>query len=91
MRFLDSLPKMAREQLARLIAGKTIPPQLAPPQGKKRDVTEVVVTLLRLLGPTKNGNGAKLAESSRAAAPVDESDNPFDEMASDSPDSDIPF
>jgi single-strand DNA-binding protein len=60
-------------------------------EGKKRDVTEVVVTLLRLLGPVKNGNGAKPAESSKAAEPVDESDNPFDEVASDSPGSDIPF
>ena len=34
MRYLDSLPKMTREQLARLIAGKTIPPQLAPPEPK---------------------------------------------------------
>jgi hypothetical protein len=31
MSYLASLPKMTREQLARLIAGKTIPPQLAPP------------------------------------------------------------
>jgi hypothetical protein len=34
MRYFDSLPKMTREQLARLIAGKTIPPQLAPPEPK---------------------------------------------------------
>jgi hypothetical protein len=34
MSYLDSLPKMTREQLARLIAGKTIPPQLAPPKPK---------------------------------------------------------
>jgi hypothetical protein len=30
--FLNSLPKMTREQLARLIAGKPIPPQLMPPE-----------------------------------------------------------
>jgi hypothetical protein len=30
MRYLDSLPKMTRDQLARLIAGRPIPPQLAP-------------------------------------------------------------
>jgi len=60
-------------------------------EGKKRDVTEVVVTLLRLLGPAKNGNSAKAAEPSKAAEPVNESDNPFDDVASDSPDSDIPF
>jgi hypothetical protein len=34
MSYLDSLPKMTREQLARLIARKTIPPQLAPPEPK---------------------------------------------------------
>ena len=60
-------------------------------EGKKRDVTEVVVTLLRLLGPAKNGNGAKAPESSKAAAPTNEADNPFDEPASDSVDQDIPF
>jgi single-strand DNA-binding protein len=60
-------------------------------EGKKRDVTEVVVTLLRLLGPAKNGNDAKAAESAKAAEPVDEGDNPFDEVASDSAEQDIPF
>jgi len=34
MCYLGSLPKMTREQLARLIAGKTIPPQHAPPEPK---------------------------------------------------------
>jgi hypothetical protein len=34
MSYLDSLPKMTRDQLARLIAGKAIPPQLAPPEPK---------------------------------------------------------
>ncbi len=34
MSYLGSLSKMTREQLARLIAGKTIPPQLAPPEPK---------------------------------------------------------
>jgi single-strand DNA-binding protein len=60
-------------------------------EGKKRDVTEVVVTLLRLLGPAKNGNSAKAAESSKAAQPVDESENPFDESGSGTPDQEIPF
>jgi hypothetical protein len=31
---LNSLPKMTREQLARLIAGKAIPPQLIPPKAE---------------------------------------------------------
>jgi len=60
-------------------------------EGKKRDVTEVVVTLLRLLGPARNGNGAKAAESSKAAEPVDEGDDPFRESESESADMDIPF
>ena len=60
-------------------------------EGKKHDVTEVVVTLLRLLGPAKNGNGAKPAESSKAAEPVDESDNPFNEPGSETTDHEIPF
>jgi single-strand DNA-binding protein len=60
-------------------------------EGKKRDVTEVVVTLLRLLGPAKNGNGAKAAEPSKAAEPVEEGDNPFNEASSESGDSEIPF
>src|ERR1035437_9223748 len=34
MRYLNSLPKMTREQLARLIAGKAIPPQLLVPEPK---------------------------------------------------------
>ena len=60
-------------------------------EGKKRDVTEVVVTLLRLLGPAKNGNAAKAAESSKAAEPSDEGDNPFNDAAGDSTDLDVPF
>ena len=60
-------------------------------EGKKRDVTEVVVTLLRLLGPAKNGNGAKTAESSKAVEPADDRDNPFNEAESETPDQEIPF
>ena len=60
-------------------------------EGKKRDVTEVVVTLLRLLGSPKNGNGTKAAECPKAAEPVNESDNPFDEAQSGTADQDIPF
>jgi hypothetical protein len=54
-------------------------------------VTEVVVTTLRLLGPPKNGNGAKVAESSKPGEPVNEGDNPFNEPADGSAESDIPF
>jgi single-strand DNA-binding protein len=60
-------------------------------EGQKRNVTEVVVTTLRFLGPRKNGNGAKVAESSNGAKPVDEGDNPFNDQESDTADMDIPF
>jgi single-strand DNA-binding protein len=59
-------------------------------EGKKRDVTEVVVMLLRLLGPAKNGNGAKSAESTQTAEPSDEGDNPFNETGSEATDQ-VPF
>jgi len=60
-------------------------------EGKKRDLTEVVVTLLRLLGPAKNGNGAKPVESSKTAEPVEESDNPFNDPGGETTDQEIPF
>jgi len=60
-------------------------------EGLKHDVTEAVVTTLRFLGPPKNGNGTKAAESSKTAEPVDEGDNPFNEVADESAESDIPF
>ena len=60
-------------------------------EGQKRNVTEVVVTTLRFLGSAKNGNGAKTAESSNAAAPADEADNPFKEAGSETADLDVPF
>jgi single-strand DNA-binding protein len=60
-------------------------------EGQKRNVTEVVVTTLRFLGPPKNGNGANAAESSNATHAIDESDNPFSDPQSPSTDEDIPF
>jgi single-strand DNA-binding protein len=60
-------------------------------ESRKHDVTEVVVTTLRFLGPPKNGNGAKAAESSKPTEPVDESDNPFNEPGSETRDQEIPF
>jgi hypothetical protein len=39
----------------------------------------------------KNGNGAKAAESSKAAEPTDEGDNPFNDQQTDTADLDIPF
>jgi single-strand DNA-binding protein len=60
-------------------------------EGQKHNVTEVVVTTLRFLGPPKNGNGARTAESSKSAESVDESDNPFNDPENESTDSDVPF
>jgi single-strand DNA-binding protein len=60
-------------------------------EGKKHDLTEVVVTLLRPLGPAKNGNGAKPVESSKTAEPVEESDNPFNDPGGETTDQEIPF
>ena len=60
-------------------------------EGRKRDVTEVVVTTLRLLGPPKNGNGAKPAEASKAAEPSDEGDNPFNDAADAGTELEVPF
>ena len=60
-------------------------------QGQKRNVTEVVITTLRFLGPAKNGNGAKPAESSKAAEPAEEADNPFNDAADAGTDLDVPF
>ena len=59
--------------------------------GEKRDVTEVVISTLRFLGPPKNGNGTKAAESTKAAERADEGDNLFNEPGNDSTDSDLPF
>jgi single-stranded DNA-binding protein len=54
-------------------------------------VTEVVVTTLRFLGPPKNGNSVKAAQSSKPSERVDESDNPFNDPQSETADQDIPF
>jgi single-stranded DNA-binding protein len=60
-------------------------------EGHKRNVTEGIVTTLRFLGPAENDNAAKAAESSKAAQPVDEIDNPFNEPGSETTDREIPF
>jgi hypothetical protein len=39
----------------------------------------------------KNGNGPKEAKASKPAGPVDESDNPFNEPASETADQEVPF
>ena len=60
-------------------------------EGKKRDVTELGVTLLRLLGQAKNGNGAKTAESPRAVETTEDADNPTNEVETEIADQSIPF
>ena len=60
-------------------------------QGQKHDVTEVIVSTFRFLGPPKNGNGAKASEASKHSVPADESDNPFNGPENETTDSDIPF
>lgn len=60
-------------------------------QGEKHDVTEVVVNTIRFLGPAKNGNGVNAGEPSKPAEPADESDNPFNEPATESLGQEIPF
>ena len=60
-------------------------------EGQQRNVTEVVVTTLRFLGPAKNGNGAKAAESPKNAEPAEEADNPFNDAPGDGTELDIPF
>jgi single-strand DNA-binding protein len=48
------------------------------PEGDKRTTIEVVANQIQILDRApKNGNGAKAAESSKRAEPVDEGDNPF--------------
>jgi single-strand DNA-binding protein len=60
-------------------------------EGQKRNVTEVVVTTLRFLGPAKNGNGPKAAGPPKAVQPVDEAENPFNEAQGETFEQDIPF
>ncbi len=61
-------------------------------EGEKRTTIEVVANQMRISdrGP-KNGNGAKAAESSKPAEPLDEGDNPFNELGSETTDREIPF
>ena len=62
------------------------------PEGEKRTVIEVVANQMQILDRApKNGNGAKAAEPSKPAEPVDESDNPFNEHGNETTDQTIPF
>ncbi len=59
--------------------------------GEKRTTIEVVANQMRILDRApKNGNGAKGAESSKPAEPVDEAENPFNEPGSETTDQ-VPF
>jgi single-strand DNA-binding protein len=59
----------------------------AGPEGERRSTIEVVANQMQILDRApKNGNGAKAAESSKPAEPVDESDNPFNEPGSETAD-----
>lgn len=59
--------------------------------GEKHDVMEVVVNTIRFLGPARNGNGTKSAESPKVTESADENDNPFTEAPAEHPEQDIPF
>ena len=62
------------------------------PEGEKRTTIEVVANQMQILDPApKNGNGPRADESSKPAGPINEGDNPFNEMASESMDQEIPF
>jgi len=57
------------------------------PEGEKRTAIEVVANQMQILDRApQNGNGAKADESLKAAAPVDESENPFNESAGETAD-----
>jgi hypothetical protein len=65
---------------------------VADPEVEKRTAIEVVANQMQILdrAPT-SGNGAKADESSKAAGPVDEGDNTFEETRSEAADSEIQF
>ena len=61
-------------------------------EGEKRTTIEVEANQMQILDRApKNGNGAKGAESSRSAEPVDEGDNPFFEPGGETVDQEILF
>jgi single-strand DNA-binding protein len=61
------------------------------PEGEKRTAIEVVANQMQILDrASQNGNGAKAAESSKPAEPVDERDNPFNEPGCETIDQ-VPF
>ncbi len=60
--------------------------------GEKRTTVEVVASQMRMLDRApQNGNGAKSADSPKAAHSADEGDNPFNELKNDCSDESVPF
>jgi single-strand DNA-binding protein len=60
--------------------------------GAKRTTVEVVASQMRILDRLpKDGNGAKASESSKAAEPLDENENPFNEPENDGSNESVPF
>ena len=61
-------------------------------EGEKRATIEVVANQMQILDRApKNGNGAKAAEPSKPSEPVNESDNPFNDLGSETTDPEIPY
>jgi len=74
------------------IEGRLQTRKWADREGEKRTTIEVVANQMQILDRApKNGNGAKVSESTKAAEPVDESANPFNESASETRDQETPF
>jgi len=62
------------------------------PEGDKRTAIEVVANQMQILDRApQNGNGAKAAETSKPAEPVEESANPFNEPEPATIEQEIPF
>ena len=60
--------------------------------GENRTTVEVVAHQMQILDRApKNGNGAKVAESSNDADPIDESENPFNEPDREMTEQEIPI
>ena len=60
--------------------------------GEKRTAIEVVANQMQILDRApQNGNGARVAESTKPSQPVDEGDNPFNEPGGESTEQNVPF
>jgi single-stranded DNA-binding protein len=62
------------------------------PEGDKRTAIEVVANQMQILDRApQNGNGAKAAETTKPSEAVDEGDNPFNQLGSETTDQEIPY